>query len=417
MSKNLRKNTWSLNENYAEVEAGKIGYSDDAGGHKLYAWGFNEYAGQLGQNDVENRSSPVQIGSGTDWSKQCVSAGAPSNRPHCYAVKTNGSLYGWGKNGDGQLAQNNEVPYYSSPVQIPGTTWSTERGKLSPGGYGDIAAVKTDGSLWVWGANNYGKLGQNQPGNSGWRSSPVQIPGTYSWCSMSKADVGSFVKTNGELWMTGSVRSFLGEHVTIIGGHANRSSPCQLPGTNWRSTHWDQDGSAVLMTKTDGTLWFMGEYHHSCGGQGLPNTSFNNTFGNRCSSPIQVGTDTTWTTKITMMDKGVAAVKTDGSLWTWGNNSRGRLGHNDKYAQDVISPRQVGTDLNWEFVSVNQYTVAGTKQDGTMWMWGGGIHGLGQGYADDWESSKSSPVQVPGFGWSLGEQACQSSVRAVKSVN
>ena len=234
---------------------------------------------------------------------------------------------------------------------------------------------------------------------------------------MSKADVGSFVKTNGELWMTGSVRSFLGEHVTIIGGHANRSSPCQLPGTNWRSTHWDQDGSAVLMTKTDGTLWFMGEYHHSCGGQGLPNTSFNNTFGNRCSSPIQVGTDTTWTTKITMMDKGVAAVKTDGSLWTWGNNSRGRLGHNDKYAQDVISPRQVGTDLNWEFVSVNQYTVAGTKQDGTMWMWGGGIHGLGQGYADDWESSKSSPVQVPGFGWSLGEQACQSSVRAVKSVN
>ena len=250
MSKNLRKNTWSLNENYAEVEAGKIGYSDDAGGHKLYAWGFNEYAGQLGQNDVENRSSPVQIGSATDWSKQCVSAGAPSNRPHCYAVKTNGSLYGWGKNGDGQLAQNNEVPYYSSPVQIPGTTWSTERGKLSPGGYGDIAAVKTDGSLW-----------------------------------------------------------------------------------------------------------------------------------------------------------------------TWGNNSRGRLGHNDKYAQDVISPRQVGTDLNWEFVSVNQYTVAGTKQDGTMWMWGGGIHGLGQGYADDWESSKSSPVQVPGFGWSLGEQACQSSVRAVKSVN
>ena len=75
---------------------------------------------------------------------------------------------------------------------------------------------------------------------------------------MSKADVGSFVKTNGELWMTGSVRAYLGEHVTIIGGHANRSSPCQLPGTNWRSTHWDQDGNGVFMTKTDGTLWIMG---------------------------------------------------------------------------------------------------------------------------------------------------------------
>ena len=231
MSKNLRKNTWSLNENYAEVEAGEIGYSDTAGGHKLYAWGFNQYAGQLGQNDRVNRSSPTQIGSGTDWSKQCVSAGSPASRPHCYAVKTNGSLYGWGKNGDGQLAQNNTVAYYSSPVQIPGTTWSTDKGKLSPGGYGDIAAIKTNGTLWVWGANTYGKLGQNESPSSGWRSSPVQIPGTYSWCSMSKSDVGSFVKTNGELWMTGAVLSYLGEHVAIIGGNANRSSPTQLQGS------------------------------------------------------------------------------------------------------------------------------------------------------------------------------------------
>tara|TARA_B100000131_G_scaffold280900_1_gene287113 strand:+ start:61 stop:1311 length:1251 start_codon:yes stop_codon:yes gene_type:complete len=416
MAHNLRQNTWSLNENYAEVEEGDIGYKDNAGGNTLWAWGFNQYAGQLAQNDTVNRSSPTQIGSGTDWSQQCVSAGGPASRPHCYAVKTNGSLYAWGSNTYGQLAQNNTTPYYSSPVQIPGTTWSTDRGKLSPGAYGDIAAIKTNGTLWVWGAGTYGKLGQNQPQNTDY-SSPVQIPGTYSWCSMSKADVGSFIKTNGELWMTGAVRSYLGSHVTLIGGHANRSSPCQLPGTNWRSTHWDQDGTGIFMTKTDGTLWFMGEYHSGQSGQGLPSSAFEDNYGQQPSSPIQIP-GTTWTTKISIMDKGVAAIKTDGSLWTWGNNSRGRLGHNDKYAQVIDSPRQVGTDLNWESCQMQMWAVAATKTDGTLWTWGGGIYGvLGQNYEDDWESSKSSPVQVPGIGWSVRQQSCQSSVRATKSVN
>ena len=67
MSANLRKNTWSLNENYAEVQVGKIGYSDDSGAFELYAWGKNNY-GQLGQNNRTDYSSPVQI-PGTDWDR------------------------------------------------------------------------------------------------------------------------------------------------------------------------------------------------------------------------------------------------------------------------------------------------------------------------------------------------------------
>jgi alpha-tubulin suppressor-like RCC1 family protein len=71
------------------------------------------------------------------------------------ATKTDGTLWAWGGNGNGQLGQNNTTQF-SSPVQIPGTTWSS----ISAGYYHSLA-TKTDGTLWSWGRNSYGQLGQN----------------------------------------------------------------------------------------------------------------------------------------------------------------------------------------------------------------------------------------------------------------
>ncbi len=79
-----------------------------------------------------------------------------------------GALFSLGYNNYGQLGQNN-VTYYSSPVQIPGTTWSII------GTNSHSLATKTDGTLWTWGSNAFGNLGQN---NTTQYSSPVQIPGT-----------------------------------------------------------------------------------------------------------------------------------------------------------------------------------------------------------------------------------------------
>jgi alpha-tubulin suppressor-like RCC1 family protein len=86
-----------------------------------------------------------------------------------------GLLFSWGRNSYGELGQNN-ITQYSSPVQIPGTIWSS-----ISGGYNHSLATKTDGTLWAWGQNNAGQLGQN---NRTYQSSPVQIPGT-SWSSVS----------------------------------------------------------------------------------------------------------------------------------------------------------------------------------------------------------------------------------------
>ena len=129
------------------------------------------------------------VASGTNW-KQVSCA-----RNHTAAIKTNGTLWVWGSNGYGELGTNNRT-YYSSPVQTvaSGTNW-----KLVSCNYYSTAAIKTDGTLWTWGYNLYGGLGDNTVAG---KSSPVQtVAGGTNW---KHVDVGfyntcSAIKTDGTL--------------------------------------------------------------------------------------------------------------------------------------------------------------------------------------------------------------------------
>jgi alpha-tubulin suppressor-like RCC1 family protein len=215
----------------------------------LWSWGRN-YRGELGQNNLIQYSSPVQI-PGNTWSSVC------DGRFQVFAFKTDGTLWGWGNNYNGQLAQNNNTNY-SSPVQIPGTTWSS----VSVG-KDNALATKTDGTLWAWGINNNGELGQ---GNRTGYSSPIQIPGT-TWKSVGGGDGYTHslaTKTDGTLWAWG------GNYFGQLGqnNRTYRSSPVQIPGTTWSSISIGTMQDYSLVTKTDGTLWAWGQNANGQLGQG-----------------------------------------------------------------------------------------------------------------------------------------------------
>ena len=144
----------------------------------LWTWGWNASRKLgLGLSDVVNQSSPTQLGSDT-WSKVSVTALTHSTM----AIKTNGTLWGWGKNAYGELGLSGTDYSVSSPVQVGAlSTWSSVTlGNFSSHG------ITTTGQLWSWGRNGYGRLALGDSGNSAPfnRSSPVQVGTDTTWLSV-----------------------------------------------------------------------------------------------------------------------------------------------------------------------------------------------------------------------------------------
>jgi len=363
----------------------KPGFNPLAAVGALYAWGYNTY-GQLGQNDVVNRSSPVIIGSVGSWS--FVSAFSS----HTLAIKTDGTLWAWGFNAYGQLGQNTVI-YRSSPTQVGGTTWS-----YVSGGLYHTAAIKTDGTLWTWGRNYYGQLGLLTAYVDSYTpldvSSPTQVGALSTWSSVSAGALAmAAIKTDGTLWTWG----YNGNGVLGQNNLTYRSSPVQIGAlTNWLFITSNQS-SSMYAIKTDGTLWAWGG--DTSGLLGL------NSNGVSRSSPVQVGSGTTWSS-VSGSGGSAAAIKTDGTLWTWGGNVTGALGQNNVVVRS--SPTQVGALTNWSKVSCNGGGghMLAIKTDGTLWTWGENIQGqLGQNNV----TYRSSPVQVGTLNtWTLVEASAGS---------
>jgi alpha-tubulin suppressor-like RCC1 family protein len=347
-------------------------------GNQLWLWGDGSQ-GRLGNNATQGRSSPVQtVSTGTNW--QQVSAGPA----HTAAIKTDGTLWLWGDNNDYELGDYSTINR-SSPVQTAttGTNW-----KQVSLGRSHTAATKTDGTLWLWGVGASGRLGNNSVNIE---SSPVQtVSSGTNWKNVSAGEsYTAATKTDGTLWLWGrGTEGQLGTNSTI-----NQSSPVQTvsSGTNWQQVSAGDSHSAAI--KTDGTLWLWGS--------GVSGRLGTNSEISR-SSPVQtVSTGTNWK-QVCVAQFHSSAMKQDGTLWLWGCNNNGQLGNNSTIP--LSSPVQtITTGTNWKQVSLsNGCHSAAIKTDGTLWIWGNNTFG-NLGINSALTTSRSSPVQTVSLGTSWKE--------------
>jgi len=337
----------NVNYNYNMGIRGVNGSADDTNG-TLWTFGDQGSWGELGQNNLTAYSSPTQVGTDSTWAK--LSAGSNSA-----ATKSDGTLWMWGHNANGSLGDNSNIPR-SSPMQIgTDTTWDADKLSVTSA---TTLTIKTDGTLWGWGKNQYGKFKLSWSWSDYRYSSPVQVGTDTNWKQVTGGqNMQAAIKTNGTLWTWGANgNGSLGHNATT--GSA-RSSPTQIPGTNWAKVQMLSTAYAygVAATKTDGTMWVWGR--NVMGSLGLNEGGYAPYY----SSPTQLGTDNTWHPTNWrggyQAEGAVQAMKTDGTMWAWGENSYGSLGQNDTISRS--SPVQITGAWAWWDGGYEAATFVGSK--------------------------------------------------------
>ncbi len=369
----------------------------------LWTWG-EARNGRLGQGTATQATAPVRVGTAGDW------AFLTAGESHFFALKADGSLWAWGRNG-GVFGNGSEADS-NVPIQI-GTDkdWITvstseERGSLG---------LKKDGSVWFWDGDE--RLQTHLPTRIGSETSWIHVTALAD----DLGDTGTgmvALKADGTLWQ-----------LVLRNG---RNEFAQFgTDSDWKSL--SAGSNHLLALKTNGSLWALGRNDNAQLGDGslndqrsafvrvvLPDevvsmaTGFNHSvaltsdgryqsWGENDSGqlglgvagtfqlvPLQVGTDTRWAS-ISFGDGFAVSLKHDGTLWTWGSNFSGELGHGTLLNQ--TAPTRVGQDSDWAFADASSGHALAIKKNGTLWGWGQNF--TGQLARDPAQVSQQlSPAQI-----------------------
>jgi alpha-tubulin suppressor-like RCC1 family protein len=398
----------------------------------LWCWGYNEY-GQVGDGSTTTRLSPVQVSAlgnavtdvsvgfwhtcaeKTDGSVLCwghnefgqlgtgtVTYNTPiqvtalgnsvaevaSGEDFTCARKTDGTLWCWGSNTSGALGNGTYVSQ-STPVQV--TTLGNTVAQISVGGF-HVCARKTDGTLWCWGDNEYGQLGNGQIGNGlpqtdpnfDWNiKSPIQVPlsagqvinvstGAYHTCA---------VLNNNQLWCWGN------DDFGQLGDNTNTTHTSPVRVQAFARTAVQVSGGAFFTCarKTDGSLWCWGRNERGQLGTGSTVNSAN--------TPVQVTALGTTVDGIAAGGRFACAHRTDSTEWCWGANQFGQLGNETTIDSSLpVKLAALGTNV---WAGQGSAHACSRRSDGTIWCWGNNAQGqLGDGT----NTTTPTPIQVTGLG-------------------
>lgn len=289
----------------------------------------------------------MSLGNATPTCFEKISSGQQFN----VAIKSDGTMWSWGANAFDQLGYET-----TSNINVPTQIGTDNDWATVSCGSAHTLAIKTNGTLWAWGNNVYGYLGD---GTNVPKVTPTQIGTANNWQSVCAGSLHSFgIKTNGTLWAWGyNVYGQLGD-----GTNSNRNVPTQIgTATNWASIGAGDSHSIGI--KTTGTLFSWGRNDKGQLGDGTTTNS---------NTPMQIGSATNWRNA----DAGISytiATKTNGTLYTWGQNTVGQLGQNDLVNRSM--PTQVGTATTWSLASAGGSHVVASKTDGALFAWGNNSSG------------------------------------------
>jgi alpha-tubulin suppressor-like RCC1 family protein len=369
-------NTTTHTANPTPTQVGTASYTQLAAGYDfglalrqdgtLWAWGRNTY-GQLGNatNNSTNAANPSPTQVGTDVYTQLA-----AGQYHSLALRADGSLYTWGNNFYGQLGNATNVGINAAnpaPAQVPGTYTRLAAGASHS------QALQATGSLYAWGDNAAGQLGAGSGAPS---ATPTLVPGTYVQLAAG-AGHGLALQASGSLWAWG------GNTSGQLGGGS--ASPAALPaatGTALPTRSTALGSSFGLAVRADGTLWAWGD---NTGGQLGIGTTISRT------RPVQVGTDNDWVQVAAGTSFGLA-LKANGTVWAWGINNYGQLGNATNSGSASVAnptPTQVGSGT-YVRIAAGAFHSLALAANGSLWAWGNNTYGqFGDG------NNSASPNYTP----------------------
>ncbi len=349
--------------------------------HVAAAWGDNEY-GNLGDGTFAQQSTAVNVGSNVTQ----VAAGDN----HSLAVISDGSVWSWGANTSGQLGTGS-TQSSASPQLVSGISGTVTQ---VAAGESHSLSLGSDGTVWAWGDNQFGELGD---GNLIQSDTPVRLAGLSNVTQIAAGEDWSLaLRSDGTVWAWGdNLYNELGEQVQDV--YTNSDVPVQVAGLSGvtQIAAGAEFGMAVQTTVKLGfvrhSLWTWGQNTFGQVGNGQL-TDFFSPGG--VINPYQVTGIPTPATIAAGFDSAMM-VGTDGSVWGWGENLHGILGVGTTGAAMLLSPTQTlnpGSGIIQ--LAVGDDHVLGLRSDGTVVAWGGNFYGqLGNGTT----TPSVIPVQVPGL--------------------